>query len=395
MQYRVNWGGAQWGLVLEMVRKKQALEVMLAWDLLETFNRAPELIGPLRAMAGKALEEMLWMPVAPVEEAIAAERSARMQLLVNRVVLPAPGAGGSSVVKTVSRQDDLAEVLADLATLDAQFCSDVVRLYGTAVEKAAGGTSSAKGYYAKLLGEMTDERRGGSDVWNKDPRAHPHGRHRFDRGKQPLQYQQAIEAAKPGAVQQFLNAQKGGQAQFALADTSTVARMDRVFGTVPAADISGTTSDTIFFIKRFSAENYLNCLDPIFYLLPLATIVAGAHHSLLEVALPLSQAGIVDYRIGFYETLLPARPGYPAHGGVESLRAALHAAEHHADNQHFLLCYQGVNAVGGCLLPEPAEMPRYRAFAQATRVLTAFRNMPPWPTREQIGQAAAAAGLRC
>jgi len=398
--YKVNRGGAQWGLVGEMIRKKQELEVRLAWDLLDTFNTTQELIGPLRAMAGKALWEMLWMPELPVDLAINSERGIRMQLLTNRVVMPKKEEGGSGVVKTVTRQDDLAEVLNDVNTLDAQYCSDIVRLYGTAVEKAAGDKDKpendtvASGYYRKLLAKKDSHRKGGDETWNKDSSKNPFGRHRFHSAVQAGQYEAVIEQAEPGKVQQFLNSQGGGQAGFALADSSTIGKMDRVFGTVPASDISGTTADTIFFISRFSARNYINNLDSIFYLLPLATIVAGAHHSLLEVALPLSQSGKCDYRIGRYETLMPTERQGAHHAGIDNIQAALTAAQGHSYNASMLVCHDRPGSVAGCYVLEPGEVAASGEALSAMKAHELFRGVPAWPTQQQVETIGTQMGLR-
>ena len=86
---------------------------------------------------------------------------------------------------------------------------------------------------------------------------------------------------------------------------SVVGKMERVFGyPVMGADISGTTADSTYVVERFGptvGEHF----DPVMYLLPFATIVAGGHHHLLEVAGTLTLYGVIDYTIGVYETLLP------------------------------------------------------------------------------------------
>jgi len=93
---------------------------------------------------------------------------------------------------------------------------------------------------------------------------------------------------------------------------STVGRMERLFGLLDlderseGADISGTTADQIFFLRYWSGK-LARSLDPLLYLLPVATLVSPYHHSLLEVALTLSyneNITGVSYVVGEYETLV-------------------------------------------------------------------------------------------
>jgi hypothetical protein len=392
--------------VMKWIEEKQQLEVMLAWDLLETFNNTPALINPLRAMAGKAVDEMLEMDTDAVNAAIAEERGRpNMQVLTNRLVLTQRDESHDkkiprSQVLQVNKQEDLERII-NIGTLDAQYCSDIVRLYGTSVEKAAGrGISS----YKKLDKEKSDLRKGGQDVWNKGETGQQWGRHRggadfapkgkVDVGLKTISKRPAsstwcekqIEDANITNVHRFLIYQQGGQSGFRLYDTSTVGKIDRVFGTVPAADISGTTTDNVFFISRFSEvikRDYTYALDPIFHLLPLGTIVAGAHHSLLEVALALSLNKKVDYQIGFYETLMPNRSGFPNHPGITNIKEALVAAEKHRYNHLMLVYYESPGKVAGCYKFDSFEQ-QFRKFARATDVLTLFRAAPAWPSQRQL-----------
>ena len=392
-------------VVSKWIEEKQQLEVMLAWDLLETFNNTPDLIRPLRAMAIKAVDEMLVMDTDAVNTAIAEERGRpNMQVLTNRLVLKQRDESHDkkiprSQVLQVNKQEDLERII-NIGTLDAQYCSDIVRLYGTSVEKAAGrGISS----YKELDQEKSDLRKGGQDVWNKGNTGQQWGRHRggadfaptgkVDVGLKTISKrppstwcEKQIEDANITNVHRFLIYQQGGQSGFRLYDTSTVGKIDRVFGTVPAADISGTTTDTVFFISRFSElikHNYTYVLDPIFYLLPLATIVACAHHSILEVALALSLNKKVDYQIGFYETLMPNRSGFPNHSGITNIKEALVAAEKHHYNHLMLVYYDSLGKVAGCYKYDSFEQ-QFRKFARATDVLTLFRAVPARPSQRQL-----------
>ena len=88
------------------------------------------------------------------------------------------------------------------------------------------------------------------------------------------------------------------------------------------------------FLSSVSSTDVLGAFDKMFFMPPLATIVAGAHHSTLEVATPLSQNGLIDYAVGQYTSLYPKhRKSNPAAGGLKS---ALEAAEKHKQNH--LMC---------------------------------------------------------
>jgi hypothetical protein len=260
--------------------------------------------------------------------------------------------------------------------LDAQECSDLIRLYGEFVERAGGlraqGAAGPRGDY-RLQNEIKGSYRGGPARWNTDPIAGD-GRIR--------------EKVKPGAqstsdVHSFLISQKGGAARFNLCNASTVNRIDQVFGLVPLADISGTTTDSIYFTERFAGPTGG---DPIFYLLPAATLVAGGHHSLLEVALSLTINRIVDYRIGYYSTLFPD-------GGVHgagAIRNALARAEASHMNRHMLVYYAkgedppipGVPC--GCFLYEEQDRWAFRDFSKCVEILDSFPWMPAWPNEGQL-----------
>jgi hypothetical protein len=166
--------------------------------------------------------------------------------------------------------------------------------------------------------------------------------------------------------------------------TDTTGKMDKVFGLLHGATISGTTTDTIFFLQQFGKLG----LDPIFYLLPIATIVGGGHHSLLEVAYPLSLNGIISYRVGLYSTLFPNRGALPEFPGVREIRLLLGSYESHAWNRLFLAYYDGSPTPTGCFLYDNgAERKSWEAFATANAaMLDVFKRMPTWPRRMDVSK---------
>jgi len=353
--------------VREWMRQKQELEVRLAWDLLETFNTAPGLIGPLRNMAEDALNEMrAFRKTSAVGSA--AVTQAWLEETRSNSGLCRKYAGGFNHIPADPNRD-------------AQECSDVIRLYGAFVEKA--GDVNFQGYAAQKQ-QKDALREGGQQVWGKDVKTQLAGRHRWNvdekarlggpswaehlRQEAPVLVQSG--QGGPWQVHSFLKSQGGGIKKFILADTSTVNKIGRVYGLVQGADISGTTSDSIHFMNRFGGAG----LDPVFQVLPLATIVAGGHHSMLEVGLSLSLVRIVDYHIGFYTSLLPAGAGADA----AEIRAALAEAEHSPMNSHLLVYYDRIGSIGGCFRFEGRDLWGFRNFSNGRSILRQFWAMPPW-----------------
>jgi hypothetical protein len=270
--------------------------------------------------------------------------------------------------------------------LDAQECSDLIRLYGEFIEKAgalgAQGVPGPGGDYA-LQDSVKSSYRGGDDRWDKRDTA--------SYGRQRRSVQAGTQSTSD--VHSFLISQAGGAARFQLKNKSTVNRIDQVYGLTPLADISGTTTDSIYFTERFAIHTGG---DPVFYLLPLATLVAGGHHSMLEVALSLTINSLIDYRIGFYTTLFPARTT-KASGAI---RSALNLAETGQKNRHMLVYYAAGDNIStpgrpaGCFLYERGDLWGFKNFSKCVEVLDSFPFMPAWPNEEQLRDYCTARRLR-
>ena len=397
------------------IQEKQQLEVSLAWELLEVFNdKSNGLIDPLRDLATLALWEMREIakvdPVS-VQKAIDDEKDKQALLLKQRAVVKVTDKGTTVEHKGVTQVSQLSTLVKEVGTMDAQYISDVIRLYGVFVEMMAKASSTAGGKEWAKLNTLKDSYRKGAgfdskdnaNVWNKGTKEGAFGRHReaaqdvdvtikakilearkkkdpkaelkdikdtdndFVEERVKFLAEWASSYETRGDAQNFLVSMKGGQSSFKLAPTSTLNRIDKAFGVVPAADISGTTADNIFFLQKFGGS-----FDSIFQMLPLATIVAGAHHSTLEVALPLSQSKIIDYEIGRYTTLMPSTSKHKAKAKVA---AVLKMAEEEANN-HFLLAFYSSD----CKTLEGAyefsakdkAFDNFRKFAKATSVLESF-----------------------
>lgn len=433
--------------VEKMIKEKQGLEISLAWDLLETFNNESlGLIGMYRRAAEYALAEMITAAEAKnskepevkkmgdlaykaVKGAIDDEKKA-MKILTRFMPGETPPERKAdntfstnpraSVNADVKEPVDLTSLFFDIGSFDAQDCSDVVRLYGAFVEKAGpagvklvldqldGGRAEV--VYAELEKARTSGQKGAGDpadiwaVWNKpgkdgkipiNPKTKKEwkfGRHR--EGKGETQYDAVMTKEKRAqilTVQEFLISFGGGQKIWALKDSSTIKRIDTWFGLVFASDISGTTTDTIAFIQRFFGQTFIANFDKIFYMLPLATIVAGAHHSLLEVALPLSQNGLMDYNIGQYSSLFIPSTGNNSAAG--ELKSVLSSYEKNKMNHLMLVGYSGDFKdpknpkdikVEGAYVFDAKESADFFKMANAKKILATMQKEHAYPTQATV-----------
>ncbi len=345
--------------VAHWVNQKQTLETQLAWELLEIFNSEPGLIGPLREMATQAFNEFKELKRTSPAASAAITQAWQSQIRIVSLARKFP-AGFNSIT---------------VDSLDAQDCSDLIRLYGEFIEKAgalrARGAAGPAGDYA-LQDEIKSSYRVGADRWATEKKGADVGQ-----GYGRLRTQVSAGTQSTSDAHSFLISMGGGAARFQLTDASTVSRIDHVFGLVPLADISGTTTDSIYFTERFAGPT---AQDKVFYLLPLATIVGPAHHSLLEVALSLSINRIVDYRIGFYTTLLPAG----AARGAERIRAALVLAEASPMNRRMLVHFSAPNLPSGCFLYEGEHLWGFKNFANCVEILDTFPWMSAWPNQAEL-----------
>lgn len=428
--------------VTKFIEEKQKNEVDLSDALIKAFG-SPPLIDALRKTAATGLAEMVNLLESTRDQttvinkamvdAMKAEVKANMQILKNM--------GNPKGVKNAAPIElpaALPGVLKNAHTFGPAECSDIIRLYGTMVEEL-GKRTDDKGVYKafmndkaqkesdiakfgksnpvaykelqaiiekswnapdgaamvaeemkkmKTLEEMKKVFRfdvaGDKSVWNTGQIA-GYGRHREMLGKMKVDEKEFAKLNMP-AVQKWLADTRGGGASlFNLKDTSTVGRIDRTFGLVPAADISGTTADTIFFFDKMFTKNVALSLDPIFYMLPTATIVAGNHHSMVEVALPLTHNDRIHYVIGFYSTLLP--PGSTL--GAAGVKAALDKAEKDPRNRHMLCFYSAKAKVAGCYQFEEKELAAFKKFADGATVMQTFitklkEATVGWPSKAEV-----------
>lgn len=349
--------------IVSWIRAKKQNEFELARRILLEFEQ-PALLNPLRGWIDQALREL--------------DTLRRTDAVGQRIVSTAWN-NEKGKLKTLKKYDSLSALLRAVPNLSATECGDLIRLYGTVAEvggkkyqeKLAAYRAQPTQYvpfnagvarpYGAQLEKQKALRKYGDVGWGKRPEQSARAR------VTPDAYRQTFGAPPaPGqARQQFLGL-GGGINAWVLLDESTVHKIDRLFGLPLGADISGTTTDTIAFLGHFVAAG----VNPLYYLLPIATIVAAGHHTILESALALThnwQITGVEYRIGFYTTLLPRNAFLPAGSNIKSV---LQQYQDDVRNRLLLIYYEGPDRVGGCYeYADPTDRVLFRRIALADAFL--------------------------
>jgi hypothetical protein len=175
-------------------------------------------------------------------------------------------------------------------------------------------------------------------------------------------------------------------------DTSTIGKIDRVFGLPFGADISGTTTDNLYFLTGWADASKG---DPLVMMLPLAAIIGEYHHALLEVAAAMSLRKVISYSIGFYSTLLPPLPGGIAPQAQRGdIIALLDKFDKDPRNQHVLLHYNKNNKIAGCFIGEGDELGAFKELGKVDmRLWPRFNSLPAYPPEDKIMGLLAEVGL--
>lgn len=431
----------------KFMKEKQANEVDLADALLKSFNSKP-LIDELRTIVGVGLSELIALNEMTRDLTLVINKAMadvmKDEFKNGMAVLTALGGKlpkGAKQPMKVELPAALPQIEDQLHTLDAFQCSDVIRLYGSmceglakklgkdgsyqafmkftgapdqkaayaawqkspagkeflaAVEKSFKDANGAISDVKKALTHMKelDTLRDGlkyrdlekqdPTVWDKGALAY--GRHRVRQAKLDKDGHVVNRLAMGEVEARLAEERKGGATVWKLLDSSTIGLMDRVFGLVPASDISGTTVDSTFFMEKMFLPPSAVSPDPVFWMLPLATIVAGNHHSMIEVAIPLSTMKKLDYVNGLYTTLLPKG----ATLGASAIEAALKKAEADPRNRHMLIFYSAKAKPAGCFLFEAGDLAAWKKLADAKTLHTSFGELMKgtaekgWPKKAEI-----------
>ena len=336
--------------VKQWISKKQANEVKLADDLLRLFNEELTLIRNIRSMAKRAITELEFLRKDPQGKGLFEQAWGKE----------------SPNLKVAQEYGNIDNIAQNIGHLRAEYCSDIIRLYGDVVErgrkakhKQYPGLDDKKGKlrkdwaHAKAPGEVSA---GASLIWN-DKKG----------GRRLRDIDKGQTSESP--VRKGILAKKGGISIFKMREESTVLKIDRMFGLLEGADISGTTADTMFFINRFGDVG----LDPIYHLLPVATIVAGGHHSVLEVSLPLTLNRYIDYTIGLYSTLMPFNSNHPSQGAIWKY---LKLAENNSNNRLMLVFFKDQEP-GGCYEFDKNQPGCFKLLARADdNMMQTFASLP-------------------
>jgi len=131
-----------------------------------------------------------------------------------------------------------------------------------------------------------------------------------------------------------------GVERFEFGDASVISVLDYTFGLAEeGGDVSGTTTDSIATLRWAAAERGEGGVSSRLQLIAIATMVIQGHHAIAECAWPLTRNNYMNYEIGFYETLLPAKQE------SEILYNKLIAYNSDARNKHVLVFKEGRNDV--------------------------------------------------
>jgi len=404
--------------VLERSIRRASIEMSLTKGLTAVFDSGP-VITRLREFVAQAIEQIVAFGDADqtkVPDVRARDRVMTQKRLIQERLQGEPALrvwrGEPPNVAT------LKKILFRWKSWTAPNCSDLIRLYCAVTESEA---LQGAGFVGAAEAKAQADTRVGTkkDVWGqpKDyatqaqkaqaPRAripdHPvKGPAEAAAIGVPMPAPTHSRVARGRAVGLRLDpGGSAGLARFLMLDQSTLAKVDRVFGLPEGADISGTTADSIYFVRQvesffLSIRNSglgqtFDAMMPAVQLLPLATMVSHAHHTLLETAIVLAMNGYGSYSIGYYSTVMPfTKSPDPA---VAQIRHLLRQYDQLASDLH-ILCFKEGGRWKGLHYTKPMEVLGFKALARTNlNLLTHFRNYPGEPTRANLHSLAMARGL--
>jgi hypothetical protein len=373
------------GEIEEYCRGKQELEQKLAKRLYLFFNQG-KAVDKLRRLAKEMLTDVvnsMSQGTSPMDQVAAAGKV--MQALTAERFLDVWKTRTSGEVWNWNRP---RQILQKVDQFSASDCSDVIRFCGAWNEERGGNVMDVQGAYrgGVLPNSAQKSGAGWAAEYAQQQNKAVWGKAR-ERNKPEIVFS---DIRKKFFVEAHIKPLKGpssmGGMQLKRAcGNSTVLKIDRMFGLLTGADISGTTADSTSLMERYGAE----FLHPVFYLVPAATIVYNFHHTLLEVALVLSLNGVADYRIGFYETLLPISGNGVQCFIPEDYREVENALKDaQKDTRHFLVYYDETSKQkAGCILFEsPLEifLLQKSDLSRATQVLAHSQLLSSHPTRGEV-----------
>lgn len=275
--------------VIACTKARAIMETQLCSEMYAIYNSA-SILNPIRSVVSLAIEQILGMMQFKSLSGTnwdSAIKKAGGNLAVWRL-------SGGAPKETAA---GLMNVWEASSQWTADDCGDLIRLFGGLIED--------KSLHGGAVGADVDATRN-----SKRRAGFGSTRARFTDG---FSVTDAHIGAAHLAVLDAKRVQGGfsGIQKVRLKDESTVKKIDCAYGLAEGCDISGTTADSIFFfdyVNSFIAgiPEMISPDDlPIIQLFPMATMGSQGHHTVMECALTLTQNGIIDYRVGFYSTLMP------------------------------------------------------------------------------------------
>jgi hypothetical protein len=349
-----TWQNAK-GLIRNWRQEKEDNEFRLAEKLFEYFTKEPmrRMLSIISYHAIKELtEEANESDLKKfLEETKDKYRFFRKEELLKRAFKNYPG-GDDLLTNRKKRSDIFARILKEKRTkyFDPGDNADILCMYGEFIEEVGKGEYKKSAKYftpkykdKKRITHESHRRARRKPRVSKDWKAADgkvveffkkgdrekvkiSGKHRRIRAFRDSLGKDKRRAALEKYKPMMANGKYPGGALFQLDEASSIKQIDRMFGLMKMADISGTTADTVFGMevlwhhfhagtfksggewteKKIAAwvEDALR-MKEVLYLLPLVTMTYQAHHSLLECAFTLSLNDYIDYSVGVYGSLRP------------------------------------------------------------------------------------------
>lgn len=352
--------------VIRISRSRAILETELCKRMYFVFDSTP-IITKLRNLVSISIEQICALGLANTGSAELLWNNAIKEAGANLAIWPKYA--GTTSMLTVK---NLIKVLHKSDQWTASDCGDLMRLFGGIIEDE---TLQTRGLVGKAVEDFRREQRVGPG-FGGDQRSRTGG------GYTPnLPH---IEAAHNAALEFKRTKGFSGFAKMTLNDNSTVKKIDSAFGLAEGCDISGTTADALFFFRHVNAfidglpEMITDELLPVIQLLPMATMASQGHHTILECGLTLTLNNIIDYRIGFYTTLMPT-------GSTNgTLQGIFNAAEMDVRNQH-ILCFWENGKLQGIHYDTPEEFNLLKAASLTNETFRSqFVSLPLKPSQTQL-----------
>lgn len=243
-------------------------------------------------------------------------------------------------------------------------CSDVIRLFGEIAEQNAVKAMEDTNWH--IMAEKKALRP--EPVFAK-PEHSAEGwghRHRKDRS--------ADELSRVGAPFIPITRERvewRGVEKFKFRVDSVIETIDWTFGLqMEGGDVSGTTADSIAALRWASRSTGL--VNPVAQLIAIATMIPQGHHTIVEAAWPLTRHGYMNYKIGFYETLVSTGQDY------DDLRGLLTKWDRDVRNRHMLVCWDVSRRLQlNFWFDKPDEITEYKKIAGVREAYSFCVGVPP------------------